>query len=279
MMKDVKDQLALITGSTDGLGKGTARTLAGEGASVLLHGRDRAKLDRTAKEIAQETGNKKIEVYLADLSSLAEVRSLAADVQSGHDHLDLLINNAGIGFGAPGAQRALSRDAYELRFAVNYLAPFLLTNLLVPMLQRSSPSRIVNVASMGQETIDFGDIMLTKGYSGVRAYRRSKTALVMLTFDLAERLRKDGVTVNCLHPATYMDTNMVREAGIRALNSVQTGIDALMYVAASAKLDGVTGRFYNQKEEARAIRQAYDPDARKELHRISEELTGVKLPS
>ncbi|MDD1743719.1 MAG: SDR family oxidoreductase [Methanomassiliicoccales archaeon] len=278
-MKDVKDQLVLITGSTDGLGKGSARALAAKGAIVMLHGRNRDRLDRTAKEIAQETGNKKIEVYLADLSSLAEVRGLAAEVQRNHDHLDLLINNAGIGFGAPGAKRALSRDAYELRFAVNYLAPFLLTNLLVPMLQRSSPARIVNVASMGQEAIDFGDIMLTKGYSGVRAYRRSKTALVMFTFDLAERLRKDDVTVNCLHPATYMDTNMVREAGIKALSSVQTGIDALMYVATSAEMDGVTGRFYDRKEEARAIPQAYDQGARKELLRISEELTSVELPS
>jgi NAD(P)-dependent dehydrogenase (short-subunit alcohol dehydrogenase family) len=274
-MKNMVDQLILITGSTDGLGKGTALALAKKGATVILHGRDRAKLELTKDEIRRATGNTRIESHLADLSSLAEVRRLAVEVQYDHDHLDLLINNAGIGFGEPGAARELSRDGHELRFAVNYLAPFLLTNLLVPCLRRGAPSRIVNVASAGQEPIDFTDVMLTSNYDGIRAYRRSKTALVMFTFDLARKLANEGITANSLHPGTYMDTKMVREARIEPRNSVQVGIDAVIYLATSQEIDGITGMYFNRKEEDRAIAQAYDERAREELWGLSEKLTGL----
>jgi NAD(P)-dependent dehydrogenase (short-subunit alcohol dehydrogenase family) len=278
-MKDIKDRAILITGSTDGIGKETSRGLAAEGASLLLHGRNDIKLTRTAGEIRKATGNERIKTYLADLSSLTQVRRLAADVQKDNDRLDALINNAAIGFGVPPFnRREVSADGHELRFAVNYLAPYLLTNLLLPLLRSSAPSRIVNVASIGQEAIDFGDVMLEKEYGGIRAYRQSKTALVMFTFDLAERLTKNGVTVDCLHPATYMDTNMVRDAGVTPRNTVQTGVDALLYIATAPGLDGVTGRFFNQKEEDRAIGQAYDVGARQQLRRLSEKLTGVKTP-
>ncbi len=142
-MKDTKDQIILVTGATDGLGRGTAEALAMKGARVLLHGRNPAKLEKTAKEIRKIAGNDNIGTYLADLSSLAEVRRLAADVQKNNDRLDILINNAGIGFGDPtSSQRELSQDGYELRFSVNYLAPFLLTNLLLPCIHKAAPSRI-----------------------------------------------------------------------------------------------------------------------------------------
>ncbi len=272
-MKDIVGQLILITGSTDGLGRGTALALAERGAAVILHGRDRAKLERVEGEVRRATGNKRTEGYLADLSSLAEVRRLAAEVQDDHEHLDLLINNAGIGFGEPGAERELSQDGHELRFAVNYLAPFLLTNLLIPCLQRGAPSRIVNVASAGQEPIDLNDVMLTRNYDGIRAYRRSKTALVMFTFDLARRLIDDGITVNSLHPGTYLDTKMVREARIVPRNSVQIGIDAVIHLATSPDLEGITGRYFDRKDEARAIPQAYDESSREELAKFSEKLT------
>jgi NAD(P)-dependent dehydrogenase (short-subunit alcohol dehydrogenase family) len=275
-MKRLEDQVVLITGSTDGLGLGTARVLAMKGATVLLHGRDGTKLQKVERDLTRETGNVKIHSYLADLSSLAEVQRLASEVQQ-NDRLDMLINNAAIGFGDPKQGRQLSQGGCELRFAVNYLAPYVLTNLLVPWLLRSVPSRIVNVASLGQEAIDFENVMLDKGYSGVRAYRQSKTALIMFTFDLAKRLRADRVTVNCLHPATYMDTNMVREAGIEPHSSVRSGIEAVMHVAASPDLDGVTGRYFDRLQEARAIAQAYDPEARTKLRMLSERLTGVAL--
>ena len=278
-MRAIEDQVILVTGSTDGLGKGTAQALAAIGASVLLHGRDPSKLERTLRAMEKATGNDRIKAYLADFSSLDEVRHLAAKVQEDNNQLDVLINNAGIGYGRPNAQhRETSKDGYELRFQVNYLAHFMLTGLLVPLLRQSAPCRIVNVTSLGQEAIDFNDVMLARAYNGVRAYRQSKTAQIMFTFDLSERLQKDSITVNCLHPATFMDTKMTREAAVNPRNSVRSGIDAVMYLATSPELEGITGKFFDQREESWAIAQAYDINARSALRQLSEKLTGVALP-
>jgi NAD(P)-dependent dehydrogenase (short-subunit alcohol dehydrogenase family) len=280
-MKNIKNQVILITGSTDGLGKGTATALASMGATILLHGRDKAKLEITSKEIKKASRNDRIKTYLGDYSSLAEVRRLAAEIQETNDNLDVLINNVGIGTGSPKTiyQRELSKDGFELRFSVNYLAHFLLTNLLVPSLRQSAPSRIVNIASVGQDTIDFSNVMLDKGYNGTLAYRQSKTAIIMFTFDLAERLKKDNITVNCLHPATYMNTKMVREDIGKGIQSIQNGVNAVIYLATSSELNGVTGKYFDQKQESRAIQQAYDLSSRKELRLLSENLTRVKLAS
>lgn len=164
--------------------------------------------------------------YMADFSSLDEVRDLAAAVRRDHARLDLLINNAGIGTSSGGDRRRTSADGHELRFAVNYLAGFLLTHLLLPLLRAGAPARVVNVASAGQAPIDFSDVMLEKGYDGVQAYCQSKLAQIMFMLDLADELDGTGVTVNALHPATYMDTTMVRRAGIRPLSSVEEGAEA-----------------------------------------------------
>ena len=175
---------------------------------MLLHGRDAAKGDTAMGEIREATGNS-LAFYLTDFSSLAQVRMLAEQILAEHDRLDVLVNNAGIGTrGRTGSERELSQDGYELRFAIMYLAPYLLTQLLEPLLVRSAPARIVNVASAGQSAIDFDDVMLERGYSNVQAYCQSKTALVMLTFELADELRDRGVTANCLHPGTYMPTKI-----------------------------------------------------------------------
>ncbi len=162
----------------------------------------------------------------ADLSSLAEVRSLADAVRRDCDGLDALVNNAGIG--TSGAKRELSADGFELRFAVNYLAGFLLTRLLMPMLASRKPARIVNVSSAGQQAIDFSDVMLTRGYSGVRAYCQSKLAQILFTLDLAKELEERDITVNCLHPATYMDTTMVRLSGVQPISTVEQGGAAIL---------------------------------------------------
>ena len=195
-MTPLSQQTILITGATDGLGRHLAEHLARSGARLLLHGRDDARGAGTVRAIKAATGNERIEFVRADFASLAEVRAMAAALAAGLKRLDALVNNAGIGSGGANAPRALSRDGIELRFAVNYLAPFVLTRAL---LQRSAPARVVNVASAGQQALDFDDLVLERGYSGWRAYCQSKLAQILFTFDLAHELQGTGVTVNCLH--------------------------------------------------------------------------------
>lgn len=270
-MTNAEGKTVLVTGSTDGIGRQTARDLAGMGATVLVHGRDSGKVEEALGEVRAGSGDAR--GYVADLSSLDEVRRLAEEVSREHDALDGLVNNAGVGSGRSGAGRASSRDGHELRLAVNYLAPFLLTRSLLPLLRQAAPARIVNVASAAQTPIDFGDVMLEKGYSGGRAYSQSKLALIMLTFDLAGDLEGEGVAVNALHPGSLLDTKMVREAYGEALGEVQTGADAVVHLAVSDELEGVTGEYFDGKSPARAEGQAYDPEARRELHRLGERLT------
>src|SRR5215472_12146104 len=167
------------------------------------------------------------------------------------------------------------RRGVRARFAVNYLAGFLLTLLLSPLIKNSAPARIVNVSSAGQQPIDFGDVMLTRGYSGTRAYCQSKLAQIMFTIDLGAALEGAGVTVTCLHPATYMDTSMVRRAGVTPLSTVEEGAQAILNLAASPAIDGHTGLYFNGLCEAKAQAQAYDPDARRRLQALSLKLTGL----
>lgn len=276
MMKPLAQQTILITGSTDGLGKQTALALARQGATVLLHGRNQQRLDKTLRDIQDMTGNRHLETYLADLADLSEVRSLAERVQTHHPQLTLLINNAGVGSGKLlGGRRELSRDGYELRFAVNYLSPFLLTHLLLSSLRHGSPARIIHVGSVGQLPIDFDNIMFERRYNGYDAYRRSKLALVMFTIDLADLLKDEQVTVNCVHPASLMNTKMVRETIPFSQTTVEEGVRSVMYLATSPALDHVTGKYFDQLQEARAHPQAYDPAARLRLRQISEQLTGL----
>ena len=274
----VKNQVILITGATDGLGKQVARDLAAQGATILLHGRSGEKGEATLQEIRDATGNQKLIYYNADFSSLDAVRRLTEEIQGDQVRLDVLINNAGIGAGSRQARRQISTDGYELRFAVNYLAPFLLTHQLLPLLCRSTPARIVNVASVGQRPIDFNNVMLNDGYDGLRAYRQSKLALIMFTFDLVEELSESGVTVNSLHPASLMNTRMVFESDYfrGTMSTVEEGAHAVEYLAMSPELDGVTGEYFDGKQRARANSQAYDKEARRRLRVLSEQLTRLK---
>ena len=277
---DLADKTVLITGSTDGVGRLVAQRLAQAGAHVLLHGRNREKGQRALADIREATGSDKLEFHLADLSSLIEVRGLAEMVAARHEALHLLINNAGIGFGPRDAmRREVSRDGHELRFAVNYLSGFLLTQILLPTLRRGAPARIVNVSSAGQHAIDFDDVMLTHGYEGTRAYRQSKLAQVMFTFDLAEQLKGEGITVTCLHPATFMNTNMVIESGYAPMSRVEDGADAILALATSPEMEGRTGLYFDGKREARANVQAYDAAARRCLWDLSMRLTGLARDS
>lgn len=258
-----------ITGATEGIGKLAATDLAGlfKDANILIHGRNKEKLESTSALIRDKTGNENIQTYLADFSSLRDVRKISAEILAEHDSLDILINNAGAGFAAP----RLGKDGMETRFTVNYLAPFLLTHILLQAIQKPGSSRIVNVASAGQSPIHFDDIMMDNSFDAVTAYARSKLALIMFTFDLAENL--ETATANCLHPGTYLDTGMVRESGIRPLGTAQSGADALVYLATSPELKNISGKYFNIKSEARANAQAYDKSARKKLEKIGMQLT------
>jgi NAD(P)-dependent dehydrogenase (short-subunit alcohol dehydrogenase family) len=278
-MRSVEEATVLITGATAGLGRRVAQELAARGATVVLHGRSEERAEAAVHEICQETGNRNLSYLLADLASLEEVNRLAGKFMDRHERLDVLVNNAGVGSGGSGDGRVLSRDGYELRFAVNYLAHFLLTNLLLDCLEESAPSRIVNVASIGQAPIDFEDVMLERGYDGHRAYGQSKLAQIMFTFTLAERLQGTGVTANALHPASLMDTRMVRESYGYTLSTVEEGADATVRLAISPELEGVTGRFFDRTREAKANEQAYDPRARERLQELSEDLCGPLLSS
>jgi NAD(P)-dependent dehydrogenase (short-subunit alcohol dehydrogenase family) len=275
-MRPLVEQTILITGATDGLGKALATELAREGAAILVHGRDDERGERAISEIRDSTGNERLTWERADFSSLDEVREMADRIEREHDRLDAVVGNAGIGTSGPGdGERVESADGYELRFAVNYLAPFLLTRRLEPLLGSSAPARIVNVSSAGQAPIDFDDVMLEDGYSGVQAYCQSKLAQVMFTFDLAQEHRGDGVTSNCLHPATYMPTKMVRAAGVSPASSLEEGVGATLRLVADPELDGTTGRYFDGEQESAAHPQAYDLDARRQLRELSERLTGL----
>ncbi len=278
-MRPLREQVILITGATDGLGKAVALRLARTGATLLLHGRDEARGQQTLEEIRAQTGNTRLQWYRADLSQLSQVRTLAERLAREQERLDVLVNNAGIGTTLPGGgARQESEDGYELRFAVNYLAPFLLTRLLLPTLRQSAPARIVNVSSAGQAPIDFRDVMLEHHYNGVQAYCQSKLALVMMTFDLAERLAGTGVTANCLHPATYMPTKMVLAARGSSVSTIEEGVRATTHLIMAPELDQVSGRYFNGLREARAESQAYDRQARHQLRQLSEQLTGLTGP-
>jgi len=264
----------LVTGSTDGVGRYVAAKLAAAGAKVLIHGRDGGRGKALADEIRQE-GRGEAVFYQADLSSLAGARGLAEAVLADNTRLDIFISNAGIGSQNDGPARQVSADGHELRFAVNYLAGFLLAYRLLPLLKASAPSRIVNVASLGQHPIDFEDVMITKGYSGSRAYAQSKLSQIMFTIDLADELKGTGVTVNSLHPATYMNTTMVRAGGITPISTVEQGGEAILHLAVGDDMVGKSGLFFNGMSEARANPQAYDLAARKRLRALSRELIGL----
>jgi NAD(P)-dependent dehydrogenase (short-subunit alcohol dehydrogenase family) len=263
-------KVALVTGSTSGLGREVALRLGSMGAHVIVHGRNRDRGMAVVEEIEAE-GVGSARFYAADLGSFDQVRMLAEAVLTDYDRLDLLVNNAGIG-SAP-RERLLSADGHELRFQVNYLSGYLLTRLLLPRITSSAPSRIVNVSSLAQAPIDFENVMLKEDFSGRRAYAQSKLAQVLFTFDLAAELEGRDVLVNALHPATYMDTGMVRRAGVEPRATVDEGADAVMQLVVSPDIG--SGGYYNGLRPARANEQAYDADARARLRRLSEELTGV----
>jgi NAD(P)-dependent dehydrogenase (short-subunit alcohol dehydrogenase family) len=247
----------LVTGATSGIGRAFVGSLSGTGARVLVHGRSAQRVAETVGALQAEG----IEAagMIADLASLRETARLADQVLGGDRPIDVLINNAGVGFGRDRRLREVSRDGFELRLAVNYLAPVLLTRKL---LAGGMPTRaVVNVASAGQEALDLDDLQSTRDYDGVRAYRRSKLALIDFTLDLAEESK---IAVNALHPGTFLDSGMVRESGIQPLGPVSRGAEAILEVLRRS-LEGVTARYFDETEVARPDAQASDSVIRRGL--------------
>lgn len=265
-MSDLAGRVIMITGSTDGLGRGVAMALADRAATLLLHGRDAARLEQVAAEA--RTRGAEVRTYLADFAALNEVSTLAEAVTAAEVRLDVLINNAGLGV---EDHRRESADGYEMLFQVDYLAGFLLTRRLLPLLERSAPSRIVNVASAGQAPIDFDDMMLQRHWDGVQAYCQAKLAQIAMTLDLAPKLAKKGVTINALHPASMMPTKIV-VGRYAPMSTLEHGIENVVRLAVDPALKDVTGRYFNGGAEARANAQAYDAHARERLREASESL-------
>ncbi|MEU6926946.1 SDR family NAD(P)-dependent oxidoreductase [Streptomyces sp. NPDC046631] len=262
----------LVTGATQGMGRHLALDLARRGATLLLHGRDRGRLDEAAAEVRTAGSGASVRTYLADLADLDQVRALAARVREREPRLDALVNNAVVGGGTAPLRREVSRQGHELRFAVNYLAPCLLNRELWPLLAASAPARVVNVVSIGQAPVDFDDVMVERDYEGLEAYCRSKLALIMATFDLAGRTADSGVTVNALHPAHLMNTRGVREYGLTPAVPVEEGVRPAVRLITDPALAGVTGRYFDRFTDTAAHEQAYDPRARARLGALTREL-------
>ena len=270
----------VVTGSSSGIGKATALGLAKAGASVILVCRSQEKGEAAMREIIQKSSNQKVSLMIADLSSQNAIRRLANDLSASHDKLHVLVNNAG----AFLAKRHLTEDGLEMTFAVNYLAPFLLTNLLLPILKAGVPSRIVTVASTAHHgtTIDFDNLQGERGYSGFRAYSQSKLADIMFTYELARRLEGNNVTANCLHPGvvrTNLGKNnwwMFRLAltlFAPFLLSAEGGARTSIYLATSRDLEGVTGKYFVKEKEAKSSKESYDESVGKRLWDVSVRLT------
>lgn len=272
----------LITGATSGVGKATAMGLANMGARVVMVGRDRGRGEAAMADIKENNGNASVDLMLADVSSQKEIRRLADEFREAHPRLDVLINNAGVF----RSERITTADGIEATFAVNHLAYFLLTNLLLDRLKASAPSRIVNVASADHSNgaIDFDDLQGEKGYRGAKAYSRSKLANVLFTHELARRLQGTGVTANCLHPGvvgTNLGSGVSGAFGfvVRALRplmkSPEKGAETSIYLASSPEVEGVSGGYFVKKAEARSSNASHDERLATRLWEVSAELTNL----
>ncbi len=273
-MMDMRGRVCVVTGANSGIGKATAQGLAAAGATVLMVCRDRARGSAAQQEIVAATGNAAVELWQADLASLSDVRRLAAELLAAHPAIHVLVNNAGVML----ETRQLSADGFELQFAVNHLAPFLLTRLLEPALAAGAPSRVVNVSSrvhtMGK--INFDDLQSARKYRMFASYGQSKLACVMATFDLAERWQPLDITVNCLHPGV-IDTNLGGMPGFvkKLLPKADKGARTSLHLAMAPELADVTGHYFSGCKEAKPSARANDRDVRHRLWAETERLTGL----
>lgn len=263
----------LVTGSTDGIGKATALGLARMGAKVLLHGRDPEKGRQVREEIARTTGSDQLDLFIADLSSQKQVRKLAADVVERHEHLHVLINNAG----TFQSDRRLTEDGLEATFAVNYLAQFLLTHELLELLEKSSPSRIINVASIAHwdAKLDWNNLQGERWYDGHQAYALSKLGIILFTYELAERLKGSRTTANCLHPGVIRTKLLRAGFGDYPGGSTEKGARTPIYLAGSPDVERVSGQYFMECRPAKSSQLSYNKDLQKRFWELAETYTGM----
>lgn len=272
MTHNLTGKTILITGATDGIGKETARQLAMMNAQVILHGRDPDKTKKVQKEIISDSSNEKVDVLIADFSSMDQVRSLADQVISQYQHLEVLINNAGL----YTTSKQTTSDGFELTFAVNHLSHFLLTNLLLDLVKASAPARIITVSSSAHFDADFDitDLNAEKNFNGWNAYSVSKLANLLFTFALARRLKGSGVTVNSLHPG-FIKTNIL---GKHFANQkpVEEGAETPVYLASSPEVAEISGEYFERKQISPSSELSRNEPLQEELWEISESMTGLK---
>ncbi|UCC63243.1 MAG: SDR family oxidoreductase [Anaerolineae bacterium] len=278
----MKGKVCMVTGATSGMGVVTAQALARQGATVIVIGRSREKGIATVSQIRQQTGNPAVELLVADLSSQSEVRQLAQVFTSQHERLDVLINNAGAIF----ARRQETIDGIEVTLALNHLACFLLTNLLLHALKASAPTRIINVSSFAHKLakIRFTDLQGKRRYVGWQVYAQSKLANLLFTYELARRLEGTGVTVNALDPGLVATNFGLSEGGVvnlfkRLFNplalSPEEGARTSIYLATSPHVEGISGEYFVNCRPVKSSQASYDRTAANRLWRVSAELTGL----
>lgn len=281
----MRDRSILLTGATSGIGLETARSLARQGATLILACRNLEKAYRVCASLLRESGNPRISVTPLDVASLRSVRRCIAEVRERHPRLDVLINNAGAFF----LQRQETEDGFERTMATNYFGPFLLTAGLIPLLVQSPGARIVNVSSDAYRygRLDLNDLQLTRHYDGFRAYATSKLAVQLWTQELAERLRGSGVTANSLHPG-HVATNiwqlwprptwpqkLLQRLITAVMVSPAAGAETTTYLATSPEVAGISGAYFVKRRPRRVAKPATDRRLQRELWRVSEELTGA----
>ena len=280
--KPMSGRICLITGANSGIGKATAEKLARLGATVVMVCRSRAKGEKAMQGIREKSGNPSLELIQADLASLQSVRALARDYLAGHDALHVLVNNAGVA----QVTRSVTADGFETTLEVDYLSQFLLTNLLLGVLKKSAPSRIVSVSSVAHYGghIDFDDLQMEKGYGVMKAYSRAKLAQVLFTHELARRLEGTGVTANCLHPGAVATNIWGRPLGPLSflmkvnrlfLISPEKGAETPVYLASSPEVEGVTGKYFDGGQEKKSSDESYDQELARRLWDASAKLVGL----
>ncbi len=281
-VRSMEGKTCVITGASSGIGKVSAEQLASMGASVVMVCRSRKRGERAKVEVERKSGSRLVELMLADLASFDSVRVFAQEYKENHDSLHLLLNNAGVA----RLRRSLTVDGFETTFQVNYLSPFLLTDLLLPLLKRSAPSRIINVSSVAHygSHIDLGDLQLERGYRVMRAYSQSKLALVLFTHELARRLEGTGVTANCLHPgavATNIWGNALGPASFLGkvtrlfLLSPEKGARTQVYLASSPEVEAVSGEYFEFNGRKKSSTESYDQALAERLWDASAAMVGL----